>query len=135
MSLEISINGKKARSISEWLKSKIYTNYKMRVTEDDVTEVVEESTDIALEQKIAEIKNLLNKKVVNIIDDNFLNEVIKESDIKSIIKTNFGNRITSIIRRDTNEIVDRALEDLENEYIITKKIRTYVRNKILRVFE
>jgi hypothetical protein len=139
MGINITVDGKRI-SVGSESKSNILHDIKnffgsmvfkdFEVKNYEVDNMVDE---ISL-KAIDDIRKDLKKEITDIITPDLIKESIKEYDLKAIAKTIIAKSILKVIKRDTPDLVENALEDFEDDYIIRTKIQDYVRDTISGVF-
>ncbi len=145
MGVNITVNGKKYSftdnkksgwiHIKEWFKSKVFEDYEMQLDNDDVNEVFEKVNENIPDEDIISVRNEINKSVTGMIDEEFMTEIFKHFNIRDLTKKILAEKIYKVILRDVGDLVDNALEDLEDDYLIHSKIQKYVRDMITDTFE
>jgi len=81
--------------------------------------------EVDIEEAI--ISNKIKLKALKSITDSVLDEAFENNDLNEFISSTIYIKIAENIKKQAFNIVDAALEDLEDDYSLTNNIRTEVK--------
>ena len=142
MGINITVDGKRL-SVGSGNKSNVFHNLKnffgsmlykdFEIKDIEIDEVLDKTVE-EVPEVYNDIKKDLKVETSKLIDANLIKECIEDYNIKELVKEELAKKILIVVLRNSNSLVENALEDLEDDYLIHAKIQEYVRDTIRSAF-